>query len=107
MTEYQKKIEEWKKIRKKDPYFDTKMWETVEAAYDQETNCTTIKYTKYIRKGYITTEILVNREWTEEGDARPRLEEAGYLGSIYVSSSGRAEKWSRELFDYLTNYQRN
>lgn len=105
VTQYQRNINKWEKIRKKDAYFDTKVWETVEPYYEKATDRTTIKYTKYIRKHYITTELLVSREWVEEGDARPRLEKAGYLGSITLSSSGRSEKWNRESFDYVKNYK--
>ena len=104
-TPYQQKLEEWQAVYDRVRLFNTKVWEIVRPSYDETNNCTTIKYEKQIRKGYITIELLASREWTSCGDARLKLEKAGYLESQISSSSGRYSEWVREDFDYLVNYQ--
>lgn len=104
-NQYQRNIESWEIVRNQNPDFDTKVWETVEPTYDQATNQTNIKYQKYIKRKNMGPEVVANREWNEEGDARPRLREAQYLGGLTIDQLGEREEWGRESFDYLTNYQ--
>lgn len=96
--------EKWEKVLDENPGFATRVWEVVHPHYNEETDRTTIKYRKYVNKHYMTTDEIASRQWTEKGDARPRLSDVGYFGSTVVDSSGTYEEWSRQSFQHLTNY---